>query len=236
MLLELGEKNVPAAIDLFVQAQEYWNSDAAEEGDKWDRLTFWRGLFRAEVHVATAQLSKALNLHDELLSLASAGNRVRWKVYVLAKHAEALAIAGKRDEALVEAERVIKLATRTKIVRPLLDAGSRFEQLLRIVHGRTEELDLRTFIESTFSQFAPASAQKGPSPPSAMPEIVEELTHRELEVLRLLTMGSKNKDICAALGLSENTVKWYLKRIFEKLSVNNRTEAALIAKSIMATI
>lgn len=52
------------------------------------------------------------------------------------------------------------------------------------------------------------------------------LTERELELLQLLAEGRSNKDIALALALSENTVKYHIKNILQKLSVHNRTEAA----------
>jgi DNA-binding NarL/FixJ family response regulator len=55
----------------------------------------------------------------------------------------------------------------------------------------------------------------------------EPLTAREVEILRLLTAGFANREIAAALHLSEGTVKNYVSAIFEKLGVRDRTRAAL---------
>lgn len=54
-----------------------------------------------------------------------------------------------------------------------------------------------------------------------------ELTTRENEVLRWVALGASNREIAAKLGLSEKTVKNHLINIFQKLHVNNRTQAAL---------
>lgn len=48
---------------------------------------------------------------------------------------------------------------------------------------------------------------------------------RELEILQLLSQGLTNRDIAARLHLSQETVRWYNKQIFEKLDVSNRTHA-----------
>lgn len=55
------------------------------------------------------------------------------------------------------------------------------------------------------------------------------LTGKELAVLRLVGRGLTNKEICRYTKLSENTVKTHLRRIFDKLGVSNRAEAATMA-------
>jgi DNA-binding NarL/FixJ family response regulator len=57
----------------------------------------------------------------------------------------------------------------------------------------------------------------------------DRLTDRELEVLELVTAGLRNKEIAARLRISENTVKYHLKHILEKLHAGSRTEVAALA-------
>jgi DNA-binding NarL/FixJ family response regulator len=57
----------------------------------------------------------------------------------------------------------------------------------------------------------------------------EQLTERELEVLRLLVKGSRNKEIAAQLYITERTVKFHTSIIFQKLGVTNRSEAITAA-------
>jgi DNA-binding NarL/FixJ family response regulator len=56
-----------------------------------------------------------------------------------------------------------------------------------------------------------------------------QLTPREVAVLELVARGKSNKEIGTMLSLAEGTVKTHLKRIYEKLGVGDRTEAALVA-------
>jgi two-component system NarL family response regulator len=56
-----------------------------------------------------------------------------------------------------------------------------------------------------------------------------EITPREIEVLKLITRGKSNKEIGAALHITEDTVKGHLKSIYAKLGVNDRTQAAISA-------
>lgn len=57
------------------------------------------------------------------------------------------------------------------------------------------------------------------------PDQAEALTERELEILALMARGSANKEIAAALFISDNTVKTHVSNIFQKLSAHDRTEA-----------
>lgn len=57
------------------------------------------------------------------------------------------------------------------------------------------------------------------------PDRLEELTAREVEVLRLMAEGFGNKQIAARLGISDHTVKFHISSILAKLSVSSRTEA-----------
>jgi len=71
--------------------------------------------------------------------------------------------------------------------------------------------------------------------PSAVAETLERrlafdpLTAREVDVLRLVARGMSNRELGDSLGLTENTVKGYLKSILSKLDVPDRTAAAIVA-------
>lgn len=56
-----------------------------------------------------------------------------------------------------------------------------------------------------------------------------ELTPREAEVVRLVAVGRRNKEIARLLQISEGTVKMHLHNLYEKLGVSSRTELAILA-------
>lgn len=64
------------------------------------------------------------------------------------------------------------------------------------------------------------------------PDSPEELTEREIDVLRLLAQGQSNKEIALGLSIGEKTVKTHVSNILSKLHVASRTQAALYAARI----
>jgi DNA-binding NarL/FixJ family response regulator len=70
-----------------------------------------------------------------------------------------------------------------------------------------------------------------PRPPSGPEESIpgsEHLTAREVEVLRLMARGHRNKQLAAALNISEHTAKFHVSSVMAKLGARTRTEAVTI--------
>jgi DNA-binding CsgD family transcriptional regulator len=61
-------------------------------------------------------------------------------------------------------------------------------------------------------------------------EMVEQLTHREVDILKLIAEGYSNKEIANNLTIHVGTVKWHLQRIYRKLDVHTRTQAIVKAR------
>jgi two-component system NarL family response regulator len=57
----------------------------------------------------------------------------------------------------------------------------------------------------------------------------DAVSPREREILRLFARGHGNKAIAEALGISENTVRFHIKSVFEKLGVSDRAHAVAVA-------
>ena len=64
---------------------------------------------------------------------------------------------------------------------------------------------------------------------SEVPEIIKELTEREVEVLNKLGLGLNNKEIASQLFISEGTVKNHVSNLISKLNLRDRTQAAIFA-------
>jgi DNA-binding NarL/FixJ family response regulator len=87
------------------------------------------------------------------------------------------------------------------------------EELLAAVHALSEGLVVSA---AHFLNGRTVSPEESESP---------ALSEREIEVLGLLSQGLANKQIAAALGISEHTVKFHVSSIYTKLGATNRTEA-----------
>lgn len=79
-----------------------------------------------------------------------------------------------------------------------------------------------------------AAAGKRIIPPVVAGRLAEftpriDLTAREVEVLRLVSKGLRNKEIAGVIGRTEETVKVHLKHVMQKLGVDDRTEAVTVA-------
>jgi DNA-binding NarL/FixJ family response regulator len=60
--------------------------------------------------------------------------------------------------------------------------------------------------------------------------LLSELTEREMQILERVAAGDSNKEIGAALHITEKTVKHHMTNILQKLQVRNRVEAAILAQ------
>jgi DNA-binding NarL/FixJ family response regulator len=64
---------------------------------------------------------------------------------------------------------------------------------------------------------------------ASQPAMVGSLTQRERQILQLIVAGQSNKQIGRELGISEKTVKSHCGRLFQRISVSDRTQAAVWA-------
>lgn len=117
---------------------------------------------------------------------------------------------------------ILKTADSAELVRALR-AVHRGESALdpAVTHKVVQQLTTVRPLEPS-SNRKPGQAAAKPSSESVM---IEALTDREVEVLRLAARGLTNKAIGHTLGISDRTVQGHLANIYGKLSVNSRTEA-----------
>jgi DNA-binding NarL/FixJ family response regulator len=83
-----------------------------------------------------------------------------------------------------------------------------------------------TYVPVEFMTAMAAPPVVAETPPAAA---VEDFSPRELEMLRMIAAGASNKEIARNFDLQEVTVKFYMSRLFRRLGVKNRSQAAAVA-------
>ena len=100
------------------------------------------------------------------------------------------------------------------------------EELLAAVYSVAQGTSL---VDSQFLQDVLRSLESAEKTDEAPEELVESLTAREMDILRLMVEGLTNQAIGDVLGLSAGTVKGYAQTVMHKLGTNDRTQAAVKA-------
>ncbi len=133
---------------------------------------------------------------------------------------------GKSGEAVDLTEQCLDMCQRLGLVRTVLDEGDDAKQLVfRVAAKANLDPVLDAYIRALSWNIEQAVAGNRSRAVSTLDPLVEPLSERELEVLRLLAQSLTNKKVALSLGVSPETVKWHLKNIFAKLSVTTRDEA-----------
>ncbi len=147
-----------------------------------------------------------------------------------AKVLEALAhhVQGEKDRAVQVLSDALAMAEPGGFIRLFVDEGAPMAKLL------SEAAALGIMPDYTGRLLAAFEDEQPQREPSARSEqtLTEPLTERELEVLRLISKGLSNQEICERLFLALDTVKGHNRRIFSKLQVQRRTEAIARAREL----
>jgi LuxR family maltose regulon positive regulatory protein len=174
-------------------------------------------------------LSNALALLDRLLHDAEANARVGSRLEILLLCALAWRARGSDTKALAALERALALAEPEGYMRLFLDEGPAMLDLLRVAGSRGLAPDyIATLL--TASGEEPAATTPRSVPRSA--GLVDPLSQRELEVLRLLAGGASNEEIAERLVIAVSTAKRHVSNIFGKLTVSSRIQAVVRARAL----
>jgi LuxR family transcriptional regulator, maltose regulon positive regulatory protein len=198
---------------------------------EFDHITLARVLLACHQHErADVSVAEIVSLLERLLKDAEEGGRKGSAIEILILQALAYHSQGDLPTALLPLQRALTLAEPEGYVRTFLDEGKSMLQLLRdasawkIMPAYTGKLLAALEAEQRESKDKPEQSH----PQS----LIEPLSQRELEVLRLIAEGLSNQEICERLFLALDTVKGHNRRIFDKLQVQRRTEAIARAREL----
>jgi len=180
----------------------------------------------------------ALRILEQLRQAAEAGGRTSSAIEICVVQAHALYVCGAREQALAALGRALALAAPEGFIRVFIDEGGPMAKMLRDAHAcgiapsYVERL-LAAFAKDEGGRMKDEGTATPLHPSSFIPHpLVEPLTGRELEVLRLIADGASNHAIAQQLVITVGTVKRHINNLFGKLGVQSRTQAIRTAKAM----
>jgi LuxR family maltose regulon positive regulatory protein len=173
---------------------------------------------------ADHSLLEAIGLLKRLLQAAEDGGRVGNVIEILVLQALAYQAQGDTSAALAPLERALTLAEPEGYVRMFSGEGAPMAALL-------EKAAKQSIAPNYVAQLLSAPGKAGDKTPVEQ-GLLDPLSERELDVLRLLATDLNGPEIARELTVSLNTVRTHIKNIYTKLGVNNRQGALLRADEL----
>jgi LuxR family maltose regulon positive regulatory protein len=177
----------------------------------------------AKVWLSQHEPDKALLLLDHALQSAQAVGRLGNAIHILAVQAIVYHAQGQYEQAFAKLEQAIELAEPEGYVRVFVDEGVPMARLLRRMLPRSPASE---YVHKLLDALGEPAHVDMP----VATNLIDPLSQRELEVLRLIVDGATNKEIADELVLTVNTVKRHISNIFGKLHVSNRVQAVAQAR------
>jgi LuxR family maltose regulon positive regulatory protein len=169
-------------------------------------------------------IDRALELLGRLLGEAGPGRRDGSRLEILIVHALARHASGDLQGAIASLDAAVAIAEPAGYVRVFLDEGRSMTALLKAAAKRSGA--------SSYLQMLARAASGGPDRAPDQQGLVEPLSQRELDVLRLLRSDLSGPEIANELVVSLNTLRTHTKSIYAKLGVTSRRSAVRRAEEL----
>jgi LuxR family maltose regulon positive regulatory protein len=183
------------------------------------------------VLIAQHRPAEAQQLLARWLPAAEAGGRIGHVIGMLILQSLALHAQDETAAALTTLERALSLAEPEGYIRTFVDEGEPMAKLLGRINVSREGGRLKDYVRKLLFAFGKEETLH-PSALIAHPSLVEPLSERELQVLRLVAAGASNREIAKALIVTVGTVKAHMHHIYGKLGVQSRTQAIARARAL----
>ncbi|RME45333.1 MAG: helix-turn-helix transcriptional regulator, partial [Chloroflexi bacterium] len=192
---------------------------------EFEHITLARALLAEYGHTGLEQsLRGAMRLLDRLLHAAEKDGRSGVVIEISLLQALAYQAQGNLSDALTPLTRALTLAEPEGYVRIFVDEGPPMATLLR---AAARAGIAPNYVRHVLSAFETPDARA-----PIRQDLVEPLSQRELDVLRLLATGLTGPEIARELVVSLNTMRTHTKHIYSKLGVNSRQAAILRAQEL----
>lgn len=182
---------------------------------------------QAHLEIALGAPEKAIPLLRKAIRLDLSGGwnmrAFHWSVLAV----RALWRQGKQRRAKLLLNKLIEKAVISGVFRTIVDGGRDVEAVLQALfehQPRRMDPRKRNLLLRLREAFDPSLAAEAPA--TTQGQAVPILTEREIELIRFVRAGLTNRQIADRMKVSENTIKWHLKNVFEKASVKRRSELA----------
>jgi LuxR family maltose regulon positive regulatory protein len=178
------------------------------------------------------RLRLALGLPEEALSILkrlqpATETASRWRrmvdIHLLA--CQAYARLDRMEACLQALQEALALASPGQLVRPFLDEGGEFIELLSRLSTKIQDTRQQRFAMGILQAAKAVSPEVEAAGNVTVEGLVEALSEREIEVLKLMARGLTNPEIARRLYLSPNTLKAHAQNIYQKLDVHSRVQA-----------
>ncbi len=220
----VAQGNVGEALD-WVRERGLSVSDEPYYLREFEHITLARVLLAPSTsNRADRSIHEAVGLLERLLQAAEEGERTGSVIEILVLQALANLLQGDIPAALVPLQQALTLAEPEGYVRMFVDEGPPMALLLEAAakHGIAPN-----YVRHLLTAFGSAEDRT-----PVKQGLIEPLSERELEVLRLLATGLNGPEIARELVVSLNTMRTHTKNIYSKLGVNDRRAAVRRAKEL----
>ena len=200
------------------------------------RMRQYEYLVLARLLIAEKRPTEALALLDGVLPTMERRGRIGRVIEIQVLRSLAFQALGDVAQAMDALERALSLAEPGGYVRMFVDAGEPVGELLRQAAARGIAVEYANRLLAAVGGETKDEGQKTDADSSPVPRpsssLVEPLSEREIEVLRLLTTSLSSTEIAEELVISVNTVRSHVKSIYAKLDVHSRYKALARAKEL----
>jgi LuxR family maltose regulon positive regulatory protein len=201
--------------------------DVPDYMHEFERLTLARIALAEYQSVHDEQLClDTLGLLERQLKLAEKQNRLRSQIEILILQALTFHAKGEAAKALASLEQALTLAEPEGYLRIFAAEGKPMAEMLLRLNNK----NLNPYAKRILVLLEPS--HNGLSSPAIPQPLIESLSERELEVLRLIAQGLSNQEITQKLFVAMSTVKGHNLRLFAKLRAKSRTEAVARAREL----
>jgi LuxR family transcriptional regulator, maltose regulon positive regulatory protein len=194
-----------------------------------------RDLMIVRVRLAQSRAGEAQRLLGSARAALKSGGNVAELISAYILEAVVAEATGRRPAARRALEEAIRLAAPGGYIRRFVDDGTSVAHLLPFVRKTSP-----TFVDQVIAAIASVNDPRGTASTRVgssvwqdeRGQLIEALTARELDVLRLMAQGATNAKIADRLSVSLGTAKWHVGNIRAKLGVTNRTQALVRAQEL----